>query len=139
MLFGGVVGELRHRLNRRERGCRGVESVLELGALDRVHARDFVVVILVGVILHAFLVELDGLPEQLETLVGIALVLALVEVGGGVTLELLLDADEVLLRVRSDLRAGASLHEFLDALPVFAEVLEGYKSKGLATRISGGI
>jgi hypothetical protein len=75
------------------------ESAVELGSLDRVHAGDFVVVVLVGVILHTVLVLLDSHPEHLEALICVALVLTLVEICSRVSLELLLDPNEVLLGV----------------------------------------
>ena len=110
------------------------ERALVLWSLNRVHARDLIIVVLVGVVLHALLVELDCLSEQLEALVCVALVLALVEVCGRVALQLLLDSDEVLLRMGSDLGSGSRLHKFLHSLPVLAEVLEGYKCKAWLNR-----
>lgn len=73
--------------------------MLDFRALERVHAGELLVVIFVGVFLNTLLVHCDGLPEQLETLVGVTLVFTLVEIYSRVSLQLLLDPDEVLLRV----------------------------------------
>lgn len=109
----------------------GEGGVLVLWSLDRVHARDLIIIIFIGVILNALLVLLDCLAEQFETHVGVALVLTLVEVGGRVPLKFLLDPDKVLLCMGADLCSRSRHHEFLYAFPVFAEVLERYKCKGL--------
>lgn len=54
--------------------------MLDFRALERVHAGELLVVIFVGVFLNTLLVHCDGLPEQLETLVGVTLVFTLVEI-----------------------------------------------------------
>jgi len=103
---------------------RRVSAALRLLALERVDAVDLLLFLVVGVVLDAFFVEGDRLAEELQPLVGVALVLTLIQIGSRVALQFLLDPDEVLLRVGPDLRARPSLHEVLHPLPVFAVVLQ---------------
>jgi len=106
---------------------RRVSAAICLLAFEGVYAVDLLLVFVVGVVLDTLLVQGDSLAEELEALVGVALVLALIQIGGRVALQFLLDPDEVLLRVRANLSARPSLHVVLHPLPVFAVVLQSYQ------------